>query len=229
MTTHSNIVVTHNPVIEQSELEEVRFALSRISPDLTLEERTPGLQNNAEWLYPAAVAIFVASGFINGFLQEIGADSYQSLKSGLKKILKIGKEKPVLWYSMGSESEINLENITASPSLHISLEIVNLGDRERKISFIFPNDVDLNNAEKAIDLLHKTISAAIEKDNNTPDEIIAGFTMYKRVTHYAFEPESSEWKELTPNYMYQRHLQKINKLKGKEKKKSKKKDKVRKK
>jgi len=223
MTTLNDIVVTHNPVITQSDLEELETALTRITPSVVIQEQTPGMQANIEWFYPAAVAVFIASGYINGFLQEIGADGYHSLKNGLKNILRISKEKPVRWFSSHSLSKPDKENEKTSPSLRLTLEIENHENGYRKIEFIFPNNVDLKEAEKAIDTFHETIVAAIIKE--TPNEMVFGKESPIRGTSYAFEPESSKWKELTTDYIIKRieNLNKKRKKKDKEGKSKKKK------
>lgn len=53
--------------------------------DLVLESREPnGPFAGMEWLIPTGVMLFIAQGYFNGFLGEMGKDHYAALKAGIK-------------------------------------------------------------------------------------------------------------------------------------------------
>ncbi len=55
--------------------------------DLVVESRpSNGPLAGLEWLIPTGVILFLAQGYFNGFLNEMGKDHYEVLKAGLKAL-----------------------------------------------------------------------------------------------------------------------------------------------
>ncbi len=213
MEDKPDVILTYNPVIDQDDLKELREAFLRLTPNLIAQEQSQSVQNNIDWFLPAVVIIFIAKEFSSGFLQEISADIYQ----GLKKVLRSGKAKPVQWHTLSSSSEGKYVKTTLSPLLSITFKIESSDRRDHSVQFIFPADVDIRDAEKAIDVFRDTVLNIVKKEQaELKNE--SGESKHTKRSSYAFVPELSEWKELTPDFLYEYHSSK-KKKKAKRKKK----------
>jgi hypothetical protein len=204
MVNTPDVILTYSSVIRPDELKELRDAFFRLTPKIITKEASQSIQNNIDWLLPAAVIIYVTQGFINGFLQEAGSDIYHSLK----KALHIGKAKPIGWLTSSSLPNNREVQEKLSPLLSITFEMDKSDNKHHSVQFIFPSDVNLTDAEKAIDAFRETVLTIMAKDQalirneETPKHNSEGHTSY------AFVPELSQWRKLTPNFLYEYNLRK---------------------
>lgn len=80
---HLGLIYTED--VPEAVFDDFVAAVSAPGLDLVLESREPdGPFAGMEWLIPTGVMLFLAQGYFNGFLGEMGKDHYAALKTGIK-------------------------------------------------------------------------------------------------------------------------------------------------
>jgi hypothetical protein len=111
--------------------------------DVDLQRISSGPFAGIELYLPAAVMLYIASGYFNGFLQKAGDDHYEVLKAATKKLWK--RSAGLRVGAVGSAGKV-------SPSRKFSLAYAIVGQAAPRLNFklILKADIDEAAAEEGI-------------------------------------------------------------------------------
>src|SRR2546425_1815532 len=102
-TDAPSILLIHNPQIPEQYLAELQKDLAGLTHNVRTQKGEPGIQGAPEWVLPAAIALLIGKGLLDGFLREFGADTARALKKTVGKVLKRVKAKPIKWFSVAGK------------------------------------------------------------------------------------------------------------------------------
>ena len=125
----NSILLLHFPAVESSELIALRKELTVLTDRVDVRERQPGLQANIEWALPAALAIWVATPFVYGFLGRLGGKAADATLHVLSSLYERIKGRSA-WSRQSGKTYLG-------PVIDITL-VNALAAQEADIVFIFP-------------------------------------------------------------------------------------------
>lgn len=122
--------------------------------DLIVESRpNNGSFAGLAWLIPTSVVLFIAQGYFNGFLNEMGKDHYALLKAGLKALRR--RFRAVKVTPIGTPGKASQDQpYSLVYSIHFD------GEDGRVFKFLVPNDgEDEGEADRIMDVFADFLQA----------------------------------------------------------------------
>lgn len=179
--------------------------------------KPPEVWLSLEWAIPGLIVVYIAKSYFEGFLQEIGKDHYDKLKTWLKKLLLKSKDLKVQVVSIG-ENKIDPSN-SQSKAISIFIELGN----GRKMKLLFDEELSLNEWNTATD----SILELILENYRNPSESELGkklkdLNSKPYYTIYGFiDKDSNSWRFIDDSKLIQiqRELAESKEKKKKKKKK----------
>ena len=128
-----------------SEIEfEFREEITRPGLKVAVVRSPGGPYAGVELYLPSAIGLFIAAGFFNGFLQEIGKDAYVILKATAISLWKRASQLKMT--TLGSHGKVGQAR-RFSLAYSITSEII----PELKLKLVVKNGVDIVEAEAGIE------------------------------------------------------------------------------
>lgn len=151
--------------------------------------RQPGIYAGVELYMPTAIALFIAAGFFNGVLQELGKDAYVAFKKTAFMLWK--RATGINVTLIGSPGKVS-QNRRYSTAYSITGEVV----PGLKFKFIIRTDVSADDAEGGIDEFMKLIDDIIH--GRLSEENLKALLTYKPVGGTVLVTFDSESRSIVP-------------------------------
>ncbi|GAA0399320.1 hypothetical protein GCM10009093_27330 [Brevundimonas terrae] len=140
-----HIVIVHQDHVPDAVFQDFRDAVAADGLDFEMEAvPRPGPFAGLEWVLPTAAMLFVAQGYFNGFLGEMGKDHYQALKAGLQALAKrFAAMKVTLIRTPGK--------VAQNQPYSLVFSILFAADDGRLFKFLMPIEVEDADRDRAIE------------------------------------------------------------------------------
>jgi hypothetical protein len=142
-----HIAISYMKGIPETVIKE--FTLTVSSPNLELysEERKSDTYAGLEWYIPAALMVYLAKSYFDGFLKEMGKDHYVLLKKGLlllgSKLL--GKSAPEVTV-IGSPGKVSATRLYS-----LNFSIIAEAEGRQKFKLLLQQNVSEQELDKILD------------------------------------------------------------------------------
>lgn len=140
-----------------------------------------------EWAIPGLIVAYLAKPYFEGFLQEMGKDHYEKVKSWLKELLKRSRNISVTTLS-SAENKVNLNN-TQSKAISIYIDTKN----GQQIKLLFDEELNLSIWQNSLD---EILSLVLNNHQSYPHDdltkMLEGLKTDSRYTIYAFLDKSTK-------------------------------------